>query len=68
MKHRGRIKKGMAADLVLFDPDTVADKASFTDSHRFPVGIVHVMVNGRPVLLNGEPTDALPGKRLSREV
>jgi N-acyl-D-amino-acid deacylase len=67
LKHRGRIEKGMAADLVLFDPDTVADMASFTDSHRFPAGIVHVVVNGRPVLLNGESTGALPGKRLSRE-
>lgn len=66
LMHRGRIEEGMAADLVLFDPDTVADMASFTDSHCFPAGIVHVMVNGSPVMLNGELTGDLPGKRLSR--
>ncbi len=63
---RGLIKKGMAADLVLFDPDTIQDRATFEDPHQYPMGIVHVIVNGQAVVLNGEHTKKLPGKRLSR--
>jgi len=67
LKHRGLIKKGMAADLVLFNPDTVNDTATFDHPHEYPLGIVQVIVNGRTVIRNGEHTGKLPGKRLSRE-
>ncbi len=58
---RGTIKEGLAADLVLFDPATVADRATFTDPFQYPVGIPTVIVNGRVVLDNGRHTGARPG-------
>ena len=66
LKDRGLIKKGMAADLVLFDPDTVQDVATFDDSHRYAEGISYVFVNGKAVVLDGKHTGNLPGKRLFR--
>ncbi|MFH1155135.1 MAG: D-aminoacylase [Pseudomonadota bacterium] len=68
LKDRGLVQKGMAADLVLFDPDTVRDQATFADPHRYAAGISHVFVNGKAVLLNGSHTGNLPGKRLFRSV
>jgi N-acyl-D-amino-acid deacylase len=59
---RGRIREGYAADLVLFDPETVADTASFDDPRRAPRGIPHVLVNGVPVVTEGARTGALPGR------
>ena len=58
---RGAIKDGLAADLVIFDPATVADKATFTDPFQYPVGIPTVIVNGRVVLDNGQHTGERPG-------
>jgi N-acyl-D-amino-acid deacylase len=58
---RGLIKEGFAADLVIFDPATVADRATFTDPFQYPVGISTVVVNGRVVLDNGRHTGARPG-------
>ena len=58
---RGLIKEGLAADLVIFDPATVADRATFTDPFQYPVGIPTVIVNGRVVLDNGRHTGARPG-------
>jgi N-acyl-D-aspartate/D-glutamate deacylase len=58
---RGLIKPGMAADLVIFDPATVADRATFTDPFQYPVGIETVVVNGRVVLDNGRHTGERPG-------
>jgi len=58
---RGTIKEGMAADLVLFDPDTVADKATFTDPFQYSVGVSTVIVNGHLVLDNGRHTGERPG-------
>lgn len=58
---RGTVVEGKAADLVVFDPDRVADTATFEDPHRYPEGIPHVVVNGSVVVRDGEPTGALPG-------
>lgn len=58
---RGMIKPGLAADLVIFDPATVADRATFTDPFQYPVGIPTVVVNGRVVLDNGRHTGERPG-------
>ena len=61
IKDRGLIKTGLAADLVIFDPATVADRATFTDPFQYPVGIPTVIVNGRVVLDNQRHTGARPG-------
>jgi len=58
---RGLIKNGFAADLVIFDPATVADRATFTDPFQYPVGIETVVVNGRIVLDRGRHTGERPG-------
>lgn len=62
--NRGLIRPGMVADLVAFDPDTVEDRATYTDPHRYPVGIIWVIVSGTPVVEQGEHTGLLPGKVL----
>ena len=58
---RGLIKDGLAADLVIFDPATVADRATFTDPFQYPAGIPTVIVNGRVVLDSGRHTGERPG-------
>jgi N-acyl-D-amino-acid deacylase len=55
---------GPFADVVVFDPATIADEATFESPHRYAVGVRHVVVNGVPVLRDGEPTRALPGRAL----
>lgn len=66
LSDRGAIKEGQWADLVLFDPATVADKATFEDPFQYPVGIDTVLVNGTVVLDEGKHTNARPGKVLKR--
>ena len=61
---RGRLSPGYAADVAIFDPDAIGDTATYDNPHRYAEGMVHVLVNGTPVLLDGEPTAALPGKAL----
>jgi N-acyl-D-amino-acid deacylase len=63
---RGLIKEGLAADLVIFDPATVADRATFTDPFQYPVGIETVIVNGRIVLDHGKHTGERPGVIIRR--
>jgi dihydroorotase/N-acyl-D-amino-acid deacylase len=61
---RGRIEVGAVADIAVLDPEMVADRATFDKPHQFSVGFRHVIVNGVPVLLNGEMTGARPGRVL----
>lgn len=63
---RGVIKEGMFADFTIFDPNTVCDRATFEEPVQVSAGIVHVIVNGVPVLRDGTPTDARPGRALRR--
>jgi N-acyl-D-amino-acid deacylase len=52
----------MFADVVVFDPKTIADRATFEQPHQYAVGMRHVLVNGVPVLKDGEHTGATPGR------
>ncbi len=61
---RGLIRPGMTADLVVFDPDRIAEEATYEDGRRLAVGVAHVLVNGEPVLLDGARTPARPGRAL----
>jgi N-acyl-D-amino-acid deacylase len=62
LTRRGRIAPGFAADLVVFDPNTIADTATFEAPHSYPTGIPHVAVNGVLVIENGTFTGQTPGK------
>jgi N-acyl-D-amino-acid deacylase len=64
LDRRGRLKEGFFADVVVFDPATIADRATFEAPHQYAVGVRHVLVNGVPVLRDGEPTGSLPGRAL----
>ena len=64
LERRGLLKAGMFADVVAFDPLTVADRATFEEPHQYSVGMRHVLVNGVPVLVDGEHTGARPGRAL----
>jgi N-acyl-D-amino-acid deacylase len=59
---RGMLKAGYYADVVVFDPKTIADHATFEDSQRFATGVSTVIVNGVEALRDGEPTAARPGR------
>jgi N-acyl-D-amino-acid deacylase len=64
LAHRGLLKRGMFADVVVFDPETIDDRATFEQPHQYSVGVKHVFVNGAHVLKDGEHTGAKPGKAL----
>jgi N-acyl-D-amino-acid deacylase len=59
---RGALRPGYFADLAIFDPATIADRATFETPHAYAVGMRHVFVNGTQVLAGGEPTGATPGR------
>src|SRR5437868_4592746 len=65
LDHRGLIREGMFADVVVFDPATIADRATFDKPHQYAVGMKHVFVNGVQVLKEGEHTGAKPGRALA---
>src|SRR5438128_3449688 len=65
LDHRGFIQDGMFADVVVFDPATIADRATFEKPHQYAVGMKHVFVNGVQVLKDGEHTGAKPGRALA---
>jgi N-acyl-D-amino-acid deacylase len=62
LKDRGRLKPGHFADIAIFDPATIADKATFAQPQQYAVGMRHVFVNGVAVLRDGEHTGATPGR------
>jgi len=62
IKKRGRLQVGNYADVVVFDPAKVNDKATFEEPHQYAEGILHVWVNGVQVLANGDHTGAMPGR------
>ena len=64
LAHRGFLRPGMFADVVVFDPQTIADLATFENPHQLSVGVHDVFVNGTQVLKGGEGTGAKPGRAL----
>ncbi|MDH3923194.1 MAG: D-aminoacylase [Xanthomonadales bacterium] len=59
---RGRLQEDYFADIAIFDPATISDRATFSEPHQYATGMVHVLVNGVPVLMDGEHTGATPGR------
>jgi N-acyl-D-aspartate/D-glutamate deacylase len=64
LSDRGVLRPGMKADLVVFDPQTIRDVATYEDPHHLSEGVIDVIVNGVPVLRDGQMTSALPGRVL----
>ena len=64
LDHRGFLQKEMFADVVVFDPATISDRATYDRPHQYAVGMKHVFVNGQQVLKDGEHTGAKPGRAL----
>jgi|TARA_Y100000310_G_scaffold135864_1_gene134725 N-acyl-D-amino-acid deacylase len=62
VKYRGYLRKGYYADVVIFDPETIQDHATFAKPHQLASGVHHVFVNGEQVLKDGEHTGATPGR------
>lgn len=61
-EHLQVLKTGFYADVVVFDPATIQDHATFVKPHQYSTGMLHVFVNGTQVLRNGEHTGAKPGR------
>jgi len=61
---RGLLREGCWADIVIFDPKSVIDKATFENPHQYPEGVSHVLVNGEPVIENEQYTGKMPGELL----
>jgi N-acyl-D-amino-acid deacylase len=64
LNERGVLKTGMWADIVVFDPETITDRATFSAPNQLSVGMEWVLVNGAPVIAEGKATRALPGQVL----
>ena len=64
LQDRGLLKAGLAADVTVFDPATIADRATFTDPHHYSVGVRYVVVNGQVAVKNGAHTGARAGRVL----
>ncbi len=62
LDRRGELQEGYFADVVVFDPETIQDNATFVEPHQYATGVVHVFVNGEQVLKDGEHTGATPGR------
>ena len=61
---RGQLKEGFFADVVVFDPVTIRDHATFVEPQQYATGMIHVFVNGEQVLKDGEHTGATPGRAI----
>jgi dihydroorotase/N-acyl-D-amino-acid deacylase len=64
IRDRGLLVEGYFADVAIFDPDTIIDKATFEQPHQYAVGVNTVLVNGEVVVANGQHTGARPGRVL----
>ena len=62
LHNRGRIAPGYFADIAVFNPETIAEHATFANPHQYSTGVSHVLVNGRSALIDGEPSGDLPGR------
>ena len=62
LDRRGLLREGYFADVVVFDPDTIQDHATFVEPHQYATGVAHVFVNGTQVIDRGEHTGATPGR------
>lgn len=67
LSDRGTLAKGMAADIVIFDPQTIADIATYQEPRQYPAGVAHVIVNGTVAAEDGRQTEARPGRLLRRQ-
>ena len=67
LQDRGRIARNFNADITIFDPQTVIDKATYTEPFQYCEGIIHVIVNGTLVLEDGKHTGKRPGMALRRQ-
>jgi N-acyl-D-aspartate/D-glutamate deacylase len=61
-KELGLVREGFYADVTVFDPEKISDRATYTDPHQYPIGIRHVLVNGVPVIQSGAFTGERPGR------
>ena len=66
LNDRGQIRMGYRADLVIFDPETIIDKATFQQPHAYPEGISHVLINGTVVVEDGVFHDLRVGQTLRK--
>jgi N-acyl-D-amino-acid deacylase len=66
LEGRGRLKAGMFADITIFDPEKVEDKATYAEPHQYPKGIEYVLVNGKIIIERSEHTNVLAGKVLRK--
>src|SRR6478752_1512653 len=64
LEHRGILRESFFADIVVFDPATIGERATYDNPHQLSTGVVWVLVNGVPVVANGKPTGAKPGRVL----
>jgi len=62
LKNRGQLAPGYLADVVVFDPQTIVDHATYENPQQYATGMKHVFVNGKQVLRDGEHTGATPGR------
>ncbi|HEV8211816.1 MAG TPA: amidohydrolase family protein, partial [Vicinamibacterales bacterium] len=62
IRERGKLEPGFFADVVVFDPKTIADKSTYEQPHQYAVGVKHVWVNGGQVIKDGEHTGDKPGR------
>jgi N-acyl-D-aspartate/D-glutamate deacylase len=68
LRDRGQVREGLRADLVVFDPETIADTATFFEPHRYAAGIDYVLVNGKFTVEAGKMTGARPGVVIKKGV